>query len=214
MSDLSQQKSSLFSIVSIVFPWVGWLGFGLCTIIFCITGCSQNTTMNQQSKTFHKVQLEKIAQTESVNLTATETKEALERFTTFLKGIGSSEYIEKEISNVYSKNAYLNDTLKSLHNLKEIKEHFLKTSKTMTSYSVEIEDIASTDQGHYIRWTMKFSAPKLASAKEIESIGMTYVMFDQEGRAVLHQDYWDSVSGMFEHVPIIGGGIRMIKKRL
>jgi len=170
--------------------------------------------MNQQSKTFHKVQSERIAQVKSVNLSEAETKEALDRFTKFLQGIGTIELIEKEIDHVYSEDAYLNDTLKSLNSREEIKQHFLKTAKTMTSYSLEIEDIASTEQGHYIRWTMKFSAPKLASGKEIESIGMTYVVFDQEGKVVLHQDYWDSVSGMFEHVPIIGGGIRMIKKRL
>ncbi len=211
MSERPQKKRSIFKSV---FPWVGWIGFSLCIGIFCITGCSQNTTMNQQSQTFHKVKSEKLAQTKSVNLSEAETKAALDRFTEFLQGIGSAEYIEKEVANVYSKDAYLNDTLKSLHNREEIKEHFLKTSETMNTYSVEIEDIASTDQGHYIRWTMKFSAPKLASGKEIESIGITYVVFDQQGKAVLHQDYWDSVSGMFEHVPIIGGGIRMIKKRL
>jgi len=211
MSEQPQKKRSTFKAVV---PWLGWLGFGLCISLFCITGCSQNTTMNQQSETFHKVNAEKLRQTQSVTLTQAETSAALERFTTFLQGINSQEFIEKEIANVYAKDAYLNDTLKSLHNREEIKQHFLKTANTMTSYSVEIEDITSSDQGHYIRWAMKFSAPKLAGGKEIESIGVSYVVFDQEGKAVLHQDYWDSVSGMFEHVPIIGGGIRLIKKRL
>jgi len=211
MSTQSQKTRTTFKSV---FAWVGWIGFSLCIGIFCITGCSQNTTMNQQSDTFHKIKSEKLKQTKSVSLSEGETKAALDRFTRFLQGIGSAEFIEKEVANVYAKEAYLNDTLKSLYNREEIKEHFLKTSETMTTYSVEIEDIASTDQGHYVRWTMKFSAPKLASGKEIESIGMSYVVFDQDGKAVLHQDYWDSVSGMFEHVPVIGGGIRMIKKRL
>ena len=201
-------------LLKTVIPWLGWIGFTLSIVVFCITGFSQNKKMNEQSKTFHKVQTKKIAATNSVNLTESETKQALDRFTHFLQSIGSAEFIENEISNVYAEDAYLNDTLKSLYTSEEIKQHFLKTAKTMTSYSLVIEDIASTDQGHYIRWTMKFSAPKLASGKEIESIGMSYVVFNQEGRAVLHQDYWDSVSGMFEHVPVIGGGIRMIKNRL
>lgn len=211
MSEYSLQKRTRFKTI---FSLLGCLSFSLCTLTLYITGCSHNKTMNQQSQTFHKAKSEKLNQTKSANLSDSETKAALDRFTKFLQGLGSPEYIEKEIANVYSKDAYLNDTLKSLHNREEIKHHFLKTSETMTSYSVEYEDIASTDQGHYIRWTMKFSAPKLANGKEIESIGITYVIFDADGKAVLHQDYWDSVSGMFEHVPVIGGGIRMIKKRL
>lgn len=83
----------------------------------------------------------------------------------------------------------------------------------MTSYSLEIDDIASTDKGHYLRWTMKFAAPKLAKGQEIVSVGMSHLIFDDEGKILLHQDFWDSSSNLFEHIPLVGGGIRMVKKR-
>jgi hypothetical protein len=41
---------------------------------------------------------------------------------------------------------------------------------------------------------------------------MSRVRFDAGGRVVLHQDYWDSASGLFEHVPVLGGLIRAVKK--
>jgi hypothetical protein len=31
---------------------------------------------------------------------------------------------------------------------------------------------------------------------------------------LLHQDYWDSTAGLFQHVPALGTGIRAIKARL
>jgi len=83
----------------------------------------------------------------------------------------------------------------------------------MTSYSVKVDDIAKSAEGYYIRWIMKFSAPKLAGGKEIESIGVSYVVFNSEGKALIHQDFWDSTSGMFEHLPLIGSGIKFVKKR-
>lgn len=168
--------------------------------------------MNQQSQTFATANL--TAQPNQGSLSAEQTKTAIDRFAKFLEGIGSSEFIESEINNVYAENAYLNDTLKTLHNREEIKQHFVKTSKAMSAYSVNIEDISSTSKGHYLRWTMKYTAPKLAKGKEVESIGITYVVFDQEGKAILHQDYWDSTVGFFEHIPIIGGTIRLAKKKL
>ncbi len=168
--------------------------------------------MNQQSTTYHQAQ--KTAIQKAAVISEEDANKALERFAQFLEGIGSCEFIEREIANVYSQDAYLNDTLKTLVNRSEIKEHFIKTSKAMTDYSVSIDDIARAKQGYYIRWTMKYKSPKLAKGEEIESIGITHVIFDASGKALLHQDFWDSTSGFFEHVPVLGGGIRIVKKRL
>lgn len=209
MADITLRIRTL--IISI-FPWIGWAGLIVCLSLITITSCSQHQAMNQQSTAYQ--QANKTAILKAVSLSKEDEQKAIERFTKFLKGIGSSEFIEQEIANVYSQDAYLNDTLKTLIDRSEIKSHFIKTSKAMTDYSVSIDDVAKSDEGYYIRWTMKYKSPKLAKGEEIESIGITYVIFDASGKAILHQDFWDSSNGFFEHVPILGGGIRIIKNRL
>lgn len=193
-------------------PWIGWLGFILCLGFISMVGYSRNTTMNEQASTYKTANTQ--ANNKASTLTPEKAAEAIKRISDFLSNIGSEEYIEQEIANVYSKDAYFNDTLKSLVNRDEIKEHFTKTAITMTSYSLEIDDIASTDKGHYLRWTMKFSAPKLAKGEDIITVGMSHIIFDEEGKVLLHQDFWDSASGLFEHIPLVGSGIRLVKKRL
>lgn len=168
--------------------------------------------MNEQAITY-KEQLSK-HQIKSAKLSDKLEKQALDNFTNFLQGIGSEQFIEKEIANTFAEDSYLNDTLKSLHGREEIKKHFLKTAHTMTSYKLEIDDIAQSGNGYYVRWTMIYAAPKLASGKPIESIGVTHVLFNSKGKVLLHQDFWDSTSGLFEHISVIGGGIRFVKKRL
>jgi hypothetical protein len=200
------------SKLKVIIPWLGWVGFLFCIGLFCVTGCSQNTMMNEQASSYQQAKSK--ALTQAATLTGSEAEIALDRFGKFLKSIGSEEYIEKEIANVYAENAYLNDTLKTMANREEIRQHFIKTSKTMTTYSLEVEDTVKSDQGYYVRWTMKFSAPKLAGGEELVSIGMSHVIFDSEGKVLLHQDFWDSTTGLFEHIPVLGGGIRMVKKRL
>lgn len=177
-----------------------------------MAGCSNNTIMNEQVTTYNQAKSK--ASSKAGTLTADEVAEAIQRTSDFLSNIGSEDYIENEIANVYAKDAYLNDTLKTLTDREQIKAHFIKTSKTMTDYSLEIDDIASSDKGHYLRWTMKFNAPKLAKGEEIISIGMSHIIFDENGKVLLHQDFWDSSTGLFEHVPFVGGGIRMVRKRL
>jgi hypothetical protein len=200
------------SKIKAIFCWMGWSGFILCFSLLCVIGCSQNTMMNEQEITYKKAKA--AALPDASDLSEADAQIALERITQFLQNIGSQEYIEQEISNVYAENAYLNDTLKTLINREEIKDHFVKTSKTMTTYSLVVDDTAKTDKGYYLRWTMKFAAPKLASGEEIVSVGMSHIIFDSQGKVLLHQDFWDSSTGLFEHVPFVGGGIRMVKKRL
>jgi hypothetical protein len=168
--------------------------------------------MNEQASSYHKAKSTALSQAGKLN--ETEASEALDRFGKFLKNIESTEYIAKEVANVYAKDAYLNDTLKTLTDREQVKQHFLNTSKTMTTYSLDVEDTMKSEQGYYVRWTMKFSAPKLAGGKEIITIGMSHVVFNKEGKVLLHQDFWDSSTGLFEHIPVLGGGIRMVKKRL
>ncbi len=55
---------------------------------------------------------------------------------------------------------------------------------------------------------------KFHRGKTVRTIGMTHVRFNPEGQVILHQDYWDSAAGLFEYVPVVGGGIRLIKSRL
>ena len=55
---------------------------------------------------------------------------------------------------------------------------------------------------------------KVAKGETITTPGITLVRFDRSGRILIHQDYWDSTTGLFEHVPVLGYGIRAIKARL
>lgn len=43
---------------------------------------------------------------------------------------------------------------------------------------------------------------------------MTHLRFDGEGRVAYHQDYWDSGANLFEKIPVLGSGIRAVKRRL
>jgi len=75
-------------------------------------------------------------------------------------------------------------------------------------------DVARSDSDYYLRWKMVFRAPKLRRGEPIETIGMTQARFDNEGRVTLHQDYWDSSAGLYEHLPGLGGLIQAIQRRL
>jgi DNA-binding transcriptional regulator/RsmH inhibitor MraZ len=70
------------------------------------------------------------------------------------------------------------------------------------------------DGSYYFRWVMDVRMKKVARGETIRTPGITLVRFDEQGRVLIHQDYWDSAAGLWEHVPVLGRGIRTIKARL
>jgi hypothetical protein len=141
-------------------------------------------------------------------------KAALERFTEFLQKIDDKTYIRDHTLKVYAADAYLDDTLVVHHGAAEIESYFAKTSDTMTSYQVVIDDIARSGEDFYIRWTMTFSAPALSGGKPVKSVGVSQVRFNREGKVALHRDFWDSGKNFFAHLPGAGGFIGFIRKKL
>ncbi len=141
-------------------------------------------------------------------------KAALARFTGFLQGIGDVNFVRENARKVYATDAYLDDTLVVHHGVAEIEKYFAKTSETMTSYQVTIDDVARSGADHYVRWTMVFAAPALSGGKPVHSIGVSQIRLNGEGKVEFHQDFWDSGKNFYAHLPVVGGAVGFVRKRL
>lgn len=139
---------------------------------------------------------------------------AIERFKAFLQNIGDAASVRENTRKVYADDAFLDDTLVSHHGAAEIEAYFVKTSGVMTQYQVTIDDVARSGSDHYFRWTMVFAAPALAGGKPVHSTGISQVRFNTEGKVAFHQDFWDSGKNFYRHLPVAGGVIGFIRKRL
>ena len=140
-------------------------------------------------------------------------EKSLNAFTTFLQKIDDEAYVKANAGEVYSPDAYLNDTLVTHHGVEQIKAYFLKTAETMTQYQVTVDDTVSSGNDNYVRWTMVFTAPKLNGGKPVESVGMSHVRFNSAGQVIMHQDFWDSGTNIYGQIPVLGGVIESIRRR-
>lgn len=138
---------------------------------------------------------------------------AIRRFKDFLSSF-TKEKLRRDTRHVYSQDAYLNDTLKTVRGSAAIEEYFLGSLANTESITVAFTDVARSGDEYYFRWVMEVRFRKFHRGRTVRTIGMTHVRFNHEGQVILHQDYWDSAAGLFEHVPVLGGGIRFIKSRL
>jgi len=144
---------------------------------------------------------------------STAEKEAIKRFENFLSHL-DEKTAREETEKVYAPDAFLNDTLKTLHGAPAIRDYFIKTAQGLDSMNVVFDDVAVSEQSYYFRWTMETKMKHLARGKTIRTIGVTLVRFDPHGRVLLHQDFWDSAQGVWDHVPVLGSVIRWIQSSL
>ena len=134
-------------------------------------------------------------------------------FFRFLDGF-SADMVASETTTVYAENAYLNDTLKTVRGNDAIREYFVETFENVESVEAEVVDAVGNDRSWYFRWRMTIVFKDLNKGEPSESVGVTHVVFDEDGKVAIHQDYWDAASAFFVLLPIAGPMINAVKDRL
>ena len=161
--------------------------------------------------------LETLGQLESAGETlqpgSTEERLAVDRFQSLLADYTAPDFTSR-LREVYAEDVFFNDTLKTLHGVDEVAKHFAATAAALESGTVEFVDLVAEDGDYYFRWVMTMRFKRLDDGAPKLSVGMTHVRFDGAGRVVLHQDFWDSTGGLFEHVTGLGWMLRRAKARL
>lgn len=185
-----------------------WLLLPLLALSACKT-----TPRTLDSAKNYRAEVARVSALPTVAKGSDAERAAIARLKDFL-GVMTEATVAAKTRLAYAPDAYLNDTLKTLHGAPAIETYFLDTVRNSESVTVEFEDVVESGGFYYFRWVMDVKMKKIRAGETIRTIGITHVRFDEQGRVRLHQDYWDSTTGLFEHVPVLGAGIRAIKARL
>jgi hypothetical protein len=181
--------------------------------LFIGLGCSGVPRVTDSAATLRAIRAEMEARP-TVAVGSPAERQGIERLKLFLSRI-DAESVRNNTLSVYAPDAYLNDTLVSRRGSSNIQSYFLATVEAAESITANIEDVTrSADGFYYVRWTMDVRMKKVAAGETIRTLGITLVRFDDQGRVLIHQDYWDSAAGLWDHVLGLGRGIRWIKGRL
>lgn len=62
----------------------------------------------------------------------------------------------------------------------------------------------------WLEWVMHFEMRGRPQA----IVGATRLLFDAQGRVTDHRDYWDAAQELYEKLPLIGGLLRALRRRL
>ena len=138
---------------------------------------------------------------------------AVERFQSLLSDFKAPDFKER-VGEVYADDVFFNDTLKTVRGAETVEEYLGASADAVEVGTVEFLDLVVSEGNYYFRWQMNIEFKRFAKGQLTTSVGMTHVRFDADGKVALHQDFWDSTGGLFEHVPVVGWMLGRAKSRL
>ena len=115
---------------------------------------------------------------------------------------------------VYAEDVFFNDTLKTQNRRADLVHYLEETSQRLEAMSLEVLDSRRHGRDVYLRWVMHTEFSPGFRTVSADTIGMTHLRFNANGKVVLHQDFWDSRQGVFEHIPVVGGLVKWIRSGL
>lgn len=112
--------------------------------------------------------------------------------------------VRDQTASVYAPEAYLNDTLVGIDGSGSIEAYFGHTIGRARLLTVEFLERAPAGTDWYVRWRMTVAADGLNSGQPVVTYGVTQFRFDNQGRVLIHKDFWDAGSGLYEQLPLLG----------
>ena len=139
--------------------------------------------------------------------------EDLELFIKFLESIGTPGSA-KAASELYSENIHFSDALILTKDKQVIVKHFSDLEAAGNQVKVTMHQKLISGNDIFLVWSMEARFTPIRREMISDSLGVTHLRFDEAGKVILHQDFWDSTEGFFRHIPVLGSVVNSVKRRV
>lgn len=124
------------------------------------------------------------------------------------------ENIAAKTTEVYGQEVYFRDAFRQFSNPEDLREYLLHGLEPLAAAEFIFNRVIRSGGEFYIDWTMRLDFKSTPPGTWEESIGMTHVRFNSEGKVIFHQDYWDPTDIVYRRIPIAKQLISYTKGKL
>ena len=138
------------------------------------------------------------------------TAEVIDKFCRIYKTLGKGNL--NQLGLIYSDDINFIDGLHNLQGLNQLSDYFVHLYENLLFCHFSIEDVIPGEGQASIVWVMHYAHPKINKGKPIFVNGCSHLKFNE--KIYYHRDFLDMGQMLYEHLPLLGGVIRTIKKRV
>ena len=110
----------------------------------------------------------------------------------------------------YAPDVRFKDPFNEVTGTTAIRRIFAHMFATTASPRFVVTDCIEQGEQAMLGWAFHFAL----RGRALTVRGVTHLRFDAEGRVTLHRDYGDAAEELYEKLPLLGGLMRLIKRRL
>lgn len=115
-----------------------------------------------------------------------------------------------QLHGLYAADARFKDPFNDVVGIAAIAGIFRHMFKTVEAPRFEVTTRLLTGREAMLGWDFHLRL----RGRPVVIHGVTHLCFDADGLVCLHRDYWDAAEELYERLPLIGGLMRWLKRRL
>lgn len=169
-------------------------------------GCASAPADHQPYPTAYRLALDTFPGSPNVS------EETISTFATFLSELGAQDSGIRA-SQLYASDLHFSDALMLTGNRARVVEHFQGLVDAGTAVEVDILQTLISGADVYLVWSMRAEFTPVRKPVTSDTIGITHIRFNDDGLVVLHQDFWDTGLGFYQHIPVLGRVVKTINRR-
>jgi hypothetical protein len=117
------------------------------------------------------------------------------------------------LGELYSDDVLFRDPLHEVRGLPALQHYFAEMYANVGRLDFDFHGFDQVGDGEgYLRWTMTFRHPRLRGGAPISVDGCSHLLWWD--KVYQHRDYFDAGAMLYEHLPLMGGAIAWLKRRL
>lgn len=116
------------------------------------------------------------------------------------------------LADIYAEDVVFQDPVHRVEGLPALTDYFERTTKNIDYCRFDIHDYHEGSGSGSLFWVMTFSHPRLKKGKPLTLDGMSHICFGE--RIDFHRDYYDMGEMLYQHIPLLGGVVRRLKKNI
>lgn len=110
----------------------------------------------------------------------------------------------------YAANAWFKDPFNEVSGLLAIHRVFSHMFATLREPRFRVSARVADESGALLVWEFRFGAGR----REYLVRGASHLRFNARGKVTYHRDYWDTAEELYAKVPLLGGLVRLLRRRL
>ncbi|TFV90885.1 nuclear transport factor 2 family protein [Oxalobacteraceae bacterium OM1] len=117
-----------------------------------------------------------------------------------------------DIGEVYAANARFKDPFNDVQGIAAIMHLYRHMFTQVDAPCFVVKARMRAGDEAFLTWDLRFRMKRWRRGEQCIH-GATWLRLDREGRILEHRDYWDAAEELYEKLPLLGGLMRLLKRR-